>query len=365
MAHTIFLLHGMGNADQNWANPVMADIKARYAEYAISKTRPFDNSYELVPLFYNDVFEEYLKAWNDNAANLGQWSKLVAPPGNSFVKMMTQLAQQRAGDSFVIRYIGDVLLYMLTDIREVVKTRLLAQIAKKFEPGVADGWSMVCHSLGTRVMTDSFQALFTDPGLKARRVYGKAQVIMTVANVSRLLQSLAPAFGTGERGDVYHNVVFPGRTAGDGACDLYINTAHALDPFLLLFPFDPPGDFGDTAGAFDSTRYAKVQLAPQDLTGPNPHDFQQYLRHPDVHQALFQGLEAPGGASIFSDVEKKAARARYDDEVKKAALQALEDALQKLGTPAPAEFNKLMDIWKQFEQLVKQFENNNGNGGNP
>ena len=349
MAHTIFLLHGMGDADKNWADPLMAALKAKYAEYQFSKSVPFDQSFEFFPLFYNDQFEKYLKAWNDNAANLGKWGRVVAPLDNGFVAKLTQIAGRDAGDSFAVKYIGDVLLYMLTDIREAVKTQVLVQFTGKLKPRAADGWSIVSHSLGTRVMTDTLQALFTDPGLDAYTVYGKAKVVMSVANVSLLLQTLARDVGLADPGDVYHNTVFPSTTPGRGACGRFINPAHDLDPFLFLARFQPPNDFGNAVGAFDRSLYQEVRLPATDLTGPNPHDFAHYLHHPDVHQALFQGLVDPGGPSIFSNEERASQLDQYHQESRNAALTAVRDELGKLKPAGKPTLDALIDILTRWD----------------
>jgi len=353
MAHTIFLLHGMGNAKPDWADPIMAALKKKYAEYQISDPKPFDESYEFCSLYYNDKFEEYLTAWNKNASDLGKWGKVLVPLSSPFVGKMTEIASGSAGDSFAVRYIGDVLLYMLTDIHELVESSVLAQIMAKLKPHAGGGWSIVSHSLGTRVMTDCLQALFTDPQFDAYTVYGKAKVVMTVANVGLLLQKLAAGLGLPMRGDVYHNTVFPCRTPARGTCGRFINTAHDLDPFLFPAPFVPPDDFGN-AGALDRSLYQHVRIKATDLTGPNPHDFEHYLHHPDVHQALFQALVDPGGDPIFTDAEKSAQLAAYQKEVRDAALDALRKELEKLKlAPGGPKLQDLLDLLKKWKDLLK------------
>jgi hypothetical protein len=354
MAHIIFLLHGMGGEDANWANDVMSQLTAKYSEYKFSKGLPFAQNFKFEPIFYDNVFEKYLKEWDDNAAKLSKWGNLVAPLNNKFVKTMTEIAEHKAGDSFMVRYIGDVLLYMLTNIREKVKDQVLEKIAEKLEPGAAEGWSIVSHSLGTRVMTDVLEALFTDKEVDAS-VYGKARVVMTVANVSYLLQKLSKYVGLNEQGDVYHNVVFPSSKFGEGVCGRFINAAHDLDPFLFFWPFDPPSDFGNASGrVFDRALYDDVRLKARDLTSTNPHDLGHYLHHPDVHQALFQALVDSGGPTIFTDDEKKHERENYYDEtLENKALDKVREGLQQLSHQDYSDLDKLIGVWKQFATLTK------------
>jgi hypothetical protein len=112
MTHAIFLLHGIGGEDATWADQVKSQLMAQYGEYKFSKQLPFAENFEFAPLLYNDEFEKYWKAWDDNAAKLGKWGKVLAPLDNSFVNTMTEIAKRKAGDSFVVRYVGDVLLYI-------------------------------------------------------------------------------------------------------------------------------------------------------------------------------------------------------------------------------------------------------------
>lgn len=352
--HKIFMLHGMGNHSPAWAKAVILQIKAQYDEYCFSRDLPFEKNFEFIPLSYNRIFDQYLDEWRKNAEQLEKWDKLRVSSINNFVEEMTKLAKTNPNNNFETTHIGDVLLYLLTNIRELVKDEVLLQITKNLRESASEGWSIISHSLGTRVMTDALQGFYTTQNFNAS-VYGKARVVMTVANVSYLLQRLSQDLRSDETGDVYHNAVFPSSRAGEGVCRHFINVAHELDPFLFVWPFNPPADFGNGSGrVFDRALYEDIQLRARDLTGTDPHDLAHYFRHPDVHQALFQALVDPGGSSIFSEKEIQREREDYYDETLKerGKLEKAKDFLQSLKHKDHTEFRDVLERWKEYGKNI-------------
>lgn len=348
--HKIFLLHGMGNFEEGWAKPAEDALKEYYARYSFSKEVPFGENFEVVPITYNDIFDRYLAEWRIHADNLGPWGKLTVPIGNTAVKEMTKIATGAPGDNFTARYLGDVMLYMLTNIREPVKVQVLERITSTLEPGAADGWSIIAHSLGTRVITDSLQALFTDPALAPKALaFGRPKVLMTVANVSRLLEKLAEKLLKKAQGDVYMNAVFPSLDPRSGACRRFVNAAHELDPFLAPWPFNPPHGFGNTGGPpSDTSLYRHVQIQARDLTGSNPHALLHYLKHPKVHQAFFQSLLGFSDVSIFSEHEKASEADAYSKETLGSALQKRREELLNLQWDHERLLKDLLALWQKF-----------------
>lgn len=355
--HKIFFIHGMGNHKVGWAEDVIQQIGDQYNKYGISKRRgKFGSRFKCIPITYNNFFEKYLEEWRAHSKDLKAWGKIGIEIDNPMVTRMTEIASKGPGNDFLTTHVGDVLLYMLTDIREQVKVNVATQIMNELKNDAGDGWSIISHSLGTRVMTDTLQMLYTEQNLNFRRDYGKANLIATIANVSNLLQKLSASSGNQE-GDVYRNAVYPGKKI-EGACYRWINTAHELDPFLWAWPFVPPANIDSNPGwrtAFIRGLYKDIRLTARDITGTNPHDLGHYLRYPDVHQAIFQALEDADDESIFAPLELEHERQDYySATLPEQTLKDVREHLEALKQQDISTVESLLNLWEKFGRECQQ-----------
>jgi hypothetical protein len=351
--HTIFMVHGMGNFKEGskWSAELQKKIREHYdpKKYKFLGQTPFGKRYQFVEITYNQHFEKYLQEAQAQAERLSKWSKLVPNINGDVLKFLDRVvsgAGSTDSNKFAISHLGDVALYLATDVGEVVKNDIVVQITKAlgddFDPA-RDSWSVIAHSLGTRVMTEVLQAGFT--AAPSMRSFGKARVVMMIANVSRLLQNLWPF----NAGDVYHNAVFPSR--GDlGVCKCYVNATHRLDPVAFVNEFDPPADFGDGRTMLDDV-YHPVKLPAADITTKDIHAAEHYMEHPAVHTALFSGLIGAGIGPTDAEFAKAM------DEYRKLTLEAnitsvWRDSLAQLKTRPFGTVLQIVDLWEKYGDLL-------------
>lgn len=68
----IFLVHGMGEHGDGWAEPWIARLKELYDQYdGTNLTRlTFDERFKCILLSYDDLFADLLQRWRDEGADL-------------------------------------------------------------------------------------------------------------------------------------------------------------------------------------------------------------------------------------------------------------------------------------------------------
>lgn len=353
--HVIFLLHGMGNSNTGWAEKAKALIKKHYDKkaYGFLEDWPFESTFKFEELNYNSIFDRYLDEAKAQAGKLGEWDKLAAHGGDAMLGILSRivgLAKQPPNrDNFLVTHLADVALFMATDLGELVKNRVAGQIAQRlgaggFNPGT-DRWSLIAHSLGTRVATEVLQVGFS--AAPSLRSFGKARTLMMVSNTSRLLQELSPF----NAGDVYKNAVYPGKGAA-GACHHYINITHRLDPFAFIEEFDPPADFGN-GRAFLDDAYHPVKLAVTDITSKDIHSLEHYLEHPQVHTTLYRYLLPGTGKQGPTGAEMAAAMKSYQDRTLAADItNGWRQSLAELKKLPFKSVEEIYALWEKYGALL-------------
>jgi hypothetical protein len=354
--HVIFLVHGMGSSKKDeWSTAAKKAIQKYYdpKQYAFLDRYPFKDTFEFCEINYNDLFEEYLDEAKKQADRLGDWNKLVRPidlEELGVLRYLVDLAGKAPSDSFAVTHLADAALYMATDVGELVKNSIARQISarlapERFNPN-EESWSVIAHSLGTRVMTEVLQAGFTAaPSLSS---FGKARLVMMVANTSRLLEKLSPI----NAGDVYHNAVHPSVNPTKGVCEYYVTATHRLDPVAFIEEFDPPATFGDGQTRLNQLYHA-VKLSQTDITSKNIHDLEHYLRHPEVHTTLFRYLLPGTGARKPTQAETKKAMDDYCQETLRAKVTDIwRDSLANLKNRRSIKLKEIFDVWEEFGALI-------------
>jgi len=355
--HVIFLIHGMGSHEKGkWSKGVQEAIGAHYdpKKYAfLEKFHPFEKHFEFVEINYNDHFEKYLDEAKKQADRLGDWSKLAHPIDLDELGLLgelVELASKAPSKTFGVTHLADVALYMATDIGELVKNSIARQIADRLDPArfkpKDDSWSVIAHSLGTRVMTEVLQAGFT--AVPSLVHFGKVRLLMQVANTSRLLQKYSPV----NAGDVYHNIVFPSVNAAAGCCEYYVTVTHRLDPVAFIEEFDPPATFGDHRTHLDEV-YHGVKLGLTDITSRHIHDLDHYFEHPEVHTTLFRYLLPGSGKRQPTKAEMETAMEAYQ---KKTLLAQVTDtwrtSLTELKNQPSKKIQEIFNVWGKFGALI-------------
>jgi hypothetical protein len=355
--HVIFLVHGMGShASEKWSAKVQKAIRDDYYDpqkYKFLERFPFKKNFSFCEINYNALFEEYLAEATKQADKLGKWSKLAKPIDDDELGILgriVSLAGKPPSDKFLVTHLADVAFFIATDLGELVRNSIARQMAERLKPSgfdpATDSWSVIAHSLGTRVMTEVLQAGFTAvPSLAS---FGKARLVMMVANTSRLLEKFSPF----NAGDVYHNAVFPALDPSMGVCEHYVSVTHRFDPVAFVEEFDPPATYGDGRTRIDDV-FHPVKLSLTDITSKHIHDLEHYLRHPEVHTTLLRYLLPGSGKRGPTAAEMQAQMQIYQEETLAAKVTNVwRDALSDLKNRRTEKIGEVFALWEEFGDLV-------------
>lgn len=325
MSKILFLMHGMGVHGADWAQPVIAkldEVAARYQEF--NGSAALSERVKLVPITYDDVFQNLLTRWNDSAAELKNFVSQNGIAINTVTDWLDGANQTEA--NFFWSHVVDVLLFRFFDITKgEVRTRVLSQmvetLAKEMEGGNIVEASVLTHSLGTSVGHDCLAYLGSHPidGNEAFLAKNfRFSNFFMVANVGRVLETNPP---------VYHSCVKPMSADPNQAyCDRYYNFRHEYDPIPAVLSFKPQ-DWGDDYRATEDFHHFHEF---------NVHDYLHYLDHPAVHVPIIRGLLGP----VIDGAEYQQALHDYPD------ILVPEKCRQTLHT-----------LQEKYRQLKQQYEN--------
>lgn len=343
--HVLFLMHGMGDFSKGWSTPVQAQLRALYAKYDIAKALPFDDVFAFEEVVYNGRFEKLRKQWTSGAAAVIKELRKGGLPDNAATDLLRSEARA-ADDEFVRSHLLDVLLYrFVPEVAEEARALVAKRIQEVIFPKRGDPprWSVIAHGLGTAVAHDSLHAMFTHTA-GGRTLLGltKAQAIVMIANVSRLLEQRSV--------DVYTSVVRPG--LGDqGICEFYVNVWHEWDPLPRPKAFRPLHDWPDVA-----TRLARpdrfVGAAINAFQHRNVHALDHYLADPGAHVPIFRALLPVPDA--IPEVELARAVAAHEATTPFGQFEALQRALKELQLAEEASWKQVIAAFKRFTATVRK-----------
>jgi hypothetical protein len=306
----------------NGCEPVRDTLKKLYEQYAFSRLLPFDEQFEVKPLYYNDKFDDLRAKWATAADQVLALMK-PGPHGGGAIAEMTAWARGANKNSFLRTHVLDVLLYRFCP---TVAGQVRAAVHRQMLEGIrgAKQWSAIAHSLGTSVLHDTLVWMFDPASPSSLRPEGfRMEVLAMVANVSRVLESSE----NGARWDVYRSVVQPNVKVTKGVCNSFLNACHNWDPIPVPKKFKPTADWPDqptraAPGAFQDVRIDEIEK-PKLV-----HDLEHYLRNPAVHIALYRSLLALPG--VVSPAEEKAALDAHRVHHPRAKVQKEIDRLKAL-----------------------------------
>ena len=280
--HLLFIVHGMGDDAEGWHTEIETRLSELYSQYEVAKFLPFDQQFEVKPLFYNDKFDSLRKKWEEAASQVLPLMK-TGPLAGSALTTVTEWAGKLNKDDFVRTHVLDVVLYrffptVAQQVRAAVHKQLLDALSAVPANEVIT-WSAIAHSLGSSILHDTLLWMFSPQAPGALPPGGfRASVIAMLANVSRLLED-TDLFG--EAGDAYKSVVQPNVDPGKGVCDTFINARHMFDPIPVPKAFRPAGDWPDVATRAAAGRFHDIR--PDVITDPNVHGFLHYLNDPEAY----------------------------------------------------------------------------------
>ena len=296
--HLIFLVHGMGEQGADWHEAPVQVLRQRYNALPRGGAFiPFDDTFEVVPILYDDVFEQIRDQWRTSGGRLSAAvSGVGVPITGAVVRRLDDLARIADEDEFLNTHLLDVVLYRYVEqlkgeVRDRVSVAILRELEKQAQQGRLQ-WSVIAHSLGTAVIHDALQQMYTDPAnLQQLERMTFARVLAMVANVSRILE---------DEWDVYESLVRPGAPEPGCAVRHYLNVSHEWDPIPAAKRFRPGPQWPSFAirelGLYQPISIAAVGQA-------NVHDFVHYLENPRVYCRLFNAMVGKSDRPVVTEAE--------------------------------------------------------------
>lgn len=336
----VILIHGMGeHKEDEFLNTFFKPLDAATEHF--SSIQKLSDSVKPFYIDYNDLITDVRKVMKDAALND---LKARFPGAPSFIAKINELNGKFAeSDSFWFTHVLDVAIYR-SIYADAIQARVGKQLieAMQMATDAKEDIHIVCHSLGTAVMHDTLQKLYTN-GLNNEHGklllsagLNKIRSITMVANVCTLPITEATP---------YTSVVKPGP---DGICDHFMTCRHVMDPFASVIKFDQGTHWPNVQGSiFRNTVINRVERA-------NVHDLDHYLADPSIYLPFFMNLFPV--AFRTTATELKAAKAAHNATTLQGKFEILkthmEDAKITLHwDPNASEFVFSDDAVTMYEKL--------------
>jgi hypothetical protein len=353
----LIIVHGMGqHTEESFKKEFIDGCKWAFDLYPGYNGKSPEDYIEIVPVAYNDIFDEYREKMANRATPIHERLQFIPDMSGSFLSDATnaiaEIESEINDDDFFKTHWLDVLLYRFTTLGEAVRIRLGAKISSAV--GTVNGGGqrvhVLGHSLGTAVVHDCLAKLYDDGYVlgdlkNLSDVNHKLGSVHMIANTSRVLESFV---------NVNKSIVKPGPS---GCTYTYREYRHKLDPITWPKSFNPT-DNGSWISN-DSWFFKRYELlTPSSITSQhgNTHNIQHYLANPLVHQQLFK--------KVFSleltDEQKLEGHDRYVGFTLAGVADDLDKALEELKTINIENVKgliKTVNILKDFvEQLGGQYD---------
>lgn len=308
----LILLHGMGeHTAESFKKEVIRGANNALGRYTSYKDKKFEDEVNIHSISYDEIFEKHRQALKDSGNGLrafisGQLGD-ASPP--NIIEEVARIDANLGEDKFLYTHILDIVFYVML-IGEEVRLHITKEILKKINKyPESTKINILAHSLGTAVLHDSLNKLYTkgpstDKQLNVKR--HQVQSIWMFANVSHVVTSF-----TGLESP-FDSLVNPGP---DGCCVEFYNIFHQLDPIVKIKRFDPdninprwidPGYFEDGYYRIETKKVSRA----------NPHSIEGYMEDPDVcylflNHFLEDGFDPPDpekttGNNAFKHIEGEA-----------------------------------------------------------
>lgn len=350
--HVIFMVHGIGDfkSRKAWHDSYKDLLPELYEDYEFAQLLPFDELFELKPIFYNDAFNKLRAKWEKAAADV---AKLMTPGkfGLGAFQQLTEWAGSANKDDFARTHVLDAILYrFFPDVAAWVRSSVHEQLLEGIKG--AKSWSVIAHSLGTSVTHDTLVWMFDGraPGGKLPPEGFRMEMLAMIANVSRVLESSGYVDEDGEDlnhiWDAYRSVVQPNVKITKGVCSSFLNVWHTWDPVPLPKQFKPAADWPDAATRAKTGAFLGIQIDEiEDFKKlVEIHDLGHYLRNPRVHIPIFRSLLPIEGLIPAAEEKEK-----VDEHVAKTPLSK---AKQKIEALKQFRLSDEEEDWKKILTMI-------------
>jgi hypothetical protein len=355
----LFLLHGIGQrapdnapdkpaaAAAGWSKgavDLLIKLAKKYDPNSDVSLNPGPDGVRIVPLSYCEVIIRQLLLWDDFGSTdvAGAFDAKFPQLGPGRIGQLQGISKTDA--PFFWNGPVDVLFYRLFLDREI-RAHLREQIAQALTSsasGALPPCSFICHSLGTSVLHDTLAELLGAPDQFGGIANMDIQFYASVANVSKVLQSVA---------NPHRSRVRPIEAPGDGmtiaGVRQFLNVHNIADPVAHIGLFRPD---------WTTSNYRNVEITEPKFI--DVHGLVRYLEHPQVHIPI---LRAACAVNITQEQEKKAKQdfAKIKGDKCPAELLALQKNIKAIkkewddkgDATGPVEFAVTMvNVFKAFEK---------------
>ena len=333
----ILLVHGMGTHPPG---EITTTFKKAVNDRAACFGLDFDIDQQdcvLEEYNYSEFFDQIRQQFADNAAARQEGFAFLTGAGVAaeLVQELVTLESQFNNDEFLYTHWLDVLLYGTT----YFGPRIHAQFAAKFNNLVSEhghgNIHVVCHSLGTAVVHDTFSKLYRHGANIFDGIPDylpgnfNINTLWTFANVSRLANLL------NHLEDPNQSTVAPG---GNGCTNYLYNIRHELDPFTWIKQYKREMDY-------------LTHIENNVVRNINTHDFYEYVTAPEVTRKLLLKLfDLRVAADKFDACVAQYEQGSITEGVNdlKAALEAVRD------DPSLNDLQKAFKACKALVEIAKQ-----------
>lgn len=340
---TLFLIHGIGvHRDKSWATPAIEVLSQAWKQDCTLPTQLQDHI-EVVPIFYDTVFESYLQEFSDiSKAVFSDALKINQSEKQHIADKLTEAEQHER--HFVLSYLLDVLLYKMSIVKEEVNSLVAKQLYERIAKGsTADEFGIVAHSLGTRVINDTLQNIITGRADQAN-FYAQGyrlKFLMQISDVTDL-------FGL----PLHHDPFPPKNVYSRDAYDYLRTVTNRFDPIARIIPTRlthwPEGRAHEQLLG----RPIYKDLLLDHVHETNVHGLTHYMLHPQITRELFDLCGF--GSCMTQDVSRIADFPAVGPHVNPGLRNALTELMSDAFQLANASWQTYINIVLRFGELTEQ-----------
>lgn len=334
---TLFLIHGIGvHRDATWADETINMLERAWST-DVRLSTPFSEHIEVVPITYDEVFEDYLDDFSDlGKAALHDAIDLSADEKQRLADTLNQ--NQVTDRHFLWSYLVDVLLYKMSLVKEQVNALVAKQLYQRISQGeTQDNFGIIAHSLGTRVINDTLQNMRTGSAEQSnfyKQGY-RLKFLMQISDVTDL-------FGLPLNKDKFPpRNVYPHDTY-----DYFRTVTNRFDPIARIIPTRlnhwPEG----RTSASHMGRPVYKDLLCEHVHDTNVHGLTHYMLHPEVTDEIFDLCGF--GRALIARQERREEFPIVGPKVQ----PGLKNALQGLMSDA---LGLADDTWQTYVNIVIKF----------
>lgn len=348
--HVLFIVHGMGEHNETWAESVKEKLIDCSEKYNWFSQNSLTDRVEFCPLRYDNLFDQYIDNWKEDLQVITQANVSDGFIPSDFADWIGTLDDDER--NFFWTHLADVIIYRFLPFeRARIQIELIRDIARKIKEYVDEyegqnvKFSFLAHSLGTCVIHDSLHKMgTTDWDDEIDNVFGpqhrRLDSIFMLANTSRILKNDIEPMNSIVRpisSDPIRNNTF---------FDRYYNFYHKFDPVNLLWRFN----------ATDwNNGYLNIELSH--FRELNIHSYEHFLVHPKVHIPILKRLVY---SFVITNQEKNNSIENFRDispeEFDEDDANRIKEKIEELRNQLDDEFSltEFIKQWLKFRELIRK-----------